>query len=183
MVIAATGAFLRLEELQRRVPDPQLRCSNGRDVFYALRGSSFSDPLSRLAPDRCAVADGVEKVKSSYHAEGIGSVRPHALRVRNAPRQLLEPQGCAGSAESHVSGALLRPPGQASGTEHRRRVSELYDQSEATRLETALGALTSQDGRNVLVKINIRLHRSDMYMCIHIHTRRQGQRWHLRHIP
>ena len=36
MVIAATGVSLRLGEPQRRVPDPQLRCSNGRDVFYAL---------------------------------------------------------------------------------------------------------------------------------------------------
>ena len=39
----------------------------------------------------------------------IGTVRAHQLRVWNAPRQLLEPQGCVGSAEYHAFGCFLRP--------------------------------------------------------------------------
>ena len=79
-------------------------------------------------------ADGVGKKSSSDLTKDIGSRPPLALRVRNAPRQLLKPQGCVWSAESRAFGALLRPPGQPSGPEHHRRGSEPPGQSEAADL-------------------------------------------------
>ena len=64
----------------------------------ALSGSRTSEP-----------ADSVEKKILPDVEKLIGSVRPLALRVRNAPRQLLGPQGFAGSSEFHAFEAFWGP--------------------------------------------------------------------------
>ena len=64
----------------------------------ALSGSRTSEP-----------AGGVENKSCPDVKKLIGSVRPLALRVRNAPRQLLGPQGFAGSSEFHAFEAFWGP--------------------------------------------------------------------------
>ena len=108
---------------------------NARDRCEPIGGSRTVRRRAALSGSRTSEpADSVEKKSFPDVKKLIGSVRPLALRVRNAPRQLLEPQGCAWSAQSRAFCAPLRPPGKPSGPEHHRRGSELYYRSEAAAL-------------------------------------------------
>ena len=83
---------------------------NARDRCEPIRGSRTVRRRAALSGSRTSEpADSVEKKSFPDVKKLIGSVRPLALRVRNAPRQLLGPQGFAGSSEFHAFEAFWGP--------------------------------------------------------------------------
>ena len=83
---------------------------NARDRPEPIRGSrTVRRRAARSGSRTSEPADSVEKKSFPDVKKLIGSVRPLALRVRNAPRQLLGPQGFAGSSQFHAFEAFWGP--------------------------------------------------------------------------
>jgi len=99
----ALGLGLSVRSVRRRYPERpgSLRADQGVENGASPRGALGQ-------PDKRA---GRQRRKKSFPdvKKLIGSVRPLALRVRNAPRQLLGPQGFAGSSEFHAFEAFWGP--------------------------------------------------------------------------